>query len=258
MNNRYPSLFISHGAPDIAISQHAAADALKALGRRFPQPAAIVIVSAHWVSEPVGITAVEAPETIHDFGGFPEALYRLQYPAKGDPQLAEAIASRLQNAGFDIDLERRRGLDHGAWMPLFLMYPEANIPVVQVALPAGGLQHCVRLGKALAPLRDAGVLLIGSGGSVHNLRALNREQSTAPWAGAFEEWLLQAVEGNHCDWLVEPARFPVDFNTAHPTIEHYLPLIFACAAGGEDSPGRRIHHSFMYGNIGMSCFEFGN
>lgn len=257
MTHPYPSLFLSHGAPDIAITRHPAEDAFRALGRRLVKPTAVIMVSAHWTSDPVGLTASVAPETIHDFGGFPEALYRLRYPAKGDPELATTIAGKLKDAGFDVDLNEQRGLDHGTWIPLSFMYPDADIPVVQISLPAGGMVACTRMGEALAPLRGDGVLVIGSGGSVHNLREMNRHGSTAPWAHAFEQWLLEAIEGNHFDWLADPEKLPTEFGTAHPTIEHYAPLIVAWAAGDKGSPGRRIHHSFMYGNVGMSFYEFG-
>ena len=256
MTHPYPSLFLSHGAPDFAIIGHPAGEALRALGRRLVKPAAVVMVSAHWTSEPVGLTASATPETIHDFGGFPEALYRLRYPAKGDPELATTIAGKLKDADFDVDLNEQRGLDHGTWIPLSFMYPDADIPVIQVSLPAGGMEDWIRMGETLSPLRKDGLLIIGSGGSVHNLREMNREGSTAPWAHEFEQWLLEAIEGNHFDWLTEPGKFPTNFRTAHPTIEHYAPLIVAWAAGDRKSPGRRIHQSFMYGNVGMSFYEF--
>jgi 4,5-DOPA dioxygenase extradiol len=256
MTHRYPSLFLSHGAPDIAIIEHEAVDAFRKLGRRFAKPAAIVVVSAHWTSDPVGLTASAAPDTIHDFGGFPESLYRLRYPAKGDPELATAIAGKLRHAGLRVELDTRRGLDHGAWIPLLLMYPDADIPVIQVSLPKGGMDLCIRMGEAMASLGEEGVLVIGSGGSVHNLRELNRHDLTAPWALAFEQWLFEAIEGNHFDRLVDPEKLPEEFTTAHPTIEHYMPLVVAWAAGDRDHPGRRIHQSFMYGNVGMSFYEF--
>ena len=167
MTHHHPSLFVSHGAPDIAITEHSAVDAFRELGKRLEKPAAIVVVSAHWISDPVGVTSSEAPDTIHDFGGFPGSLYRLRYPAKGDPELAAAIAGKLQHAGFRTALDARRGLDHGAWMPLLLMYPDAGIPVIQVSLATGGMDAHTRLGEALAPFREDGVLVIGSGGSVH-------------------------------------------------------------------------------------------
>mgnify|MGYP003574676851 CR=1 FL=1 len=149
----YPALFVSHGAPDIVISGHPAATALRDLGQQFAAPRAILMISAHWLTDPVTITCGEAPETIHDFGGFPKPLYQIQYPAMGDSRLATEIAGRLETVGIAVRLDRHRGLDHGAWTPLLLMYPDANVPVVQISLPASDLDACARLGEALAPLR---------------------------------------------------------------------------------------------------------
>ncbi len=258
MPHTLSTLFVSHGAPDILIRPEPSVDTLRDLGRRAPEPRGIVIVSAHWISDPIGITAGEQLPTIHDFGGFPSELYALQYPAKGDDTLSRNIASALTAQGIDHELVAERGLDHGAWIPLRFMYPDARIPVVQVSLPAGSLADLAGLGKALARLREDGVLIIGSGGSVHNLHALNRDGRTDDWVLEFEAWLREAVEGNHFDWLITPERFPHTFRRAHPTLEHYAPLIVAWAAGGPDQPGRRVHHSFDYGNLGMSFFEFGN
>ena len=182
----------------------------------------------------------------------------MRYPARGDKRLAADVVQRLRSAGFAAEPDERRGLDHGAWIPLKIMYPEADIPVVQVSLPAGPMEDLVRLGEALEPLRQREVLIIGSGGSVHNLRALNRTGSTDDWAVQFEQWLRQAVEANHFERLVTPAAFPATFRQAHPTTEHYAPLVVAWAAGDASRPGRRVHHGFSYGNLGMSCYEFGS
>lgn len=258
MSKVLPTLFVSHGAPDILLSQQAAVGVLQELGNRQPKPRAIVIVSAHWIHDPVGITTGERLATIHDFGGFPEELYALQYPAMGDDDLSSDIAQRLQAHGIANEPDGQRGLDHGAWIPLHFMYPKANVPVVQVSLPAGSFQDLVRLGKALAPLRQEDVLIMGSGGTVHNLRALNRDHRTEDWAHEFEAWLREAVEENHFEWLITAEQFHHNFRRAHPTLEHYAPLIVAWAAGGTDQPGRRIHHSFDYGNLGMSFFTFGD
>jgi 4,5-DOPA dioxygenase extradiol len=152
----------------------------------------------------------------------------------------------------------KRGLDHGAWIPLKIMYPAAQVPVVQVSLPTGSFDELVRLGAALRPLREKGVLVMGSGGSVHNLRALRHGGPADDWVIQFEQWLLEAIVGNQFERLITPSGFPAAFPQAHPTLEHYAPLVVAWAAGDPDQPGRRIHHSFTYCNLGMSCFEFGN
>ncbi len=251
------TFFISHGAPDIILSENPALMALRSLSAGLPRPDAIIIVSAHWIDDPVGITTGEQLNTIHDFGGFPEALYTMQYPARGDDELSRDIARRLQQQGIHYRFHSQRGLDHGAWIPLLIMYPEADIPVVQVSLPAGSLHELAKLGNALSPLRHENVLMIGSGGSVHNLRTLNFTDQTDAWVVEFEDWLRNAVEGNHFDKLITPDTFPENFRRAHPTIEHYAPLIFAWAAADTAQGGKRIHHSVSYGNLGMSAFAFG-
>lgn len=256
MNNTIPSLFISHGAPDIVLSKHPAVDALRALPARFSRPAAIVIVSAHWIDDPIGVTTGGKLSTIHDFGGFTDELYALQYPASGDLAFSHRILQCLQDQGMRAEIHEQRGLDHGAWIPLKLMYPEANIPVVQVSLPAASLEDVARTGKALSPLRGDGVLVIGSGGSVHNLRALKFDGTTDDWALQFEDWLLETVEGERLNDLITPDKFPGVFRQAHPTIEHYAPLVFAWSAAGPETKGKRIHHSVSYGNLGMSMYAF--
>lgn len=165
-----PALFVSHGAPTLAIEPGLAGAQLRALGSLLDRPRAIVVVSPHWMTRGVAVTASERPETIHDFGGFPRALYDLQYPAPGSPALALRIQRRLSSAGVEARLDAQRGLDHGAWVPLLHLYPEADIPTLQVSMPydadeAGAL----RLGRALAPLSSEGVLIIGSGSLTHNL-----------------------------------------------------------------------------------------
>jgi 4,5-DOPA dioxygenase extradiol len=257
MSKSIPSLFISHGAPDIILSKHPAVDALRALPARFPQPTAIVIVSAHWIDDPIGVTAGGKLASIHDFGGFADELYALQYPASGDAAVSHRILQRLQEQGMQAEIHERRGLDHGAWIPLKLMFPEADVPVIQISLPAASLEEVVRLGKALSPLRVDGVLIIGSGGSVHNLRALKLDGGTDDWVLNFEDWLLETIEGNRFSDLITPAKLPGIFRRAHPTIEHYAPLVFAWSAADAENKGSRYHHSVSYGNLGMSMYLFG-
>lgn len=253
-----PSVFLSHGAPDILLSDNPAVYAMRELAGRFPGPRAIVVVSAHWISNPIGVTIGGRLPTIHDFGGFPQALYEMEYPARGDDELSYDIAQRLNQMGLAYRMAEQRGLDHGAWIPLKIMYPVAQVPVAQVSLPTDSFDDLVRLGAALRPLREKGVLVMGSGGSVHNLHALRDNGGPDDWAVQFEEWLLEAVERNHFERLIDLSGFPSTFRKAHPSLEHYAPLVVAWAAGDPTQPGRRIHHSFSYGNLGMSCFEFGD
>lgn len=258
MNSVSNTLFISHGAPDIILSQNPAADALRDIAAQHRQAEAIVLVSAHWIDDPICITAGAQLTTIHDFGGFAPELYQMQYPAKGNVDLSNRIKACLQQAGIESQLHPERGLDHGAWIPLKIMYPEADIPVVQVSLPAGSLEEAAQLGKALAPLREENILIIGSGGSVHNLRALSRNGKPEEWVLEFENWLLKSIEGNHFESLITPDKFPPSFRQAHPSIEHYAPLVVAWAAADTQQSGKRIHHSLSYTNLGLSMFEFGS
>ncbi len=255
--SRLPVLFVSHGSPRVLQIEAEDTRSLRKLSEQVPRPQAIVVVSAHWIDSPVGISNSEQLGTIHDFGGFADELYQKQYPARGDTALSQRIADLFSKRGIEARLDDSRGLDHGAWVPLMLMYPEADIPVVQVSLPAGSLQQQVEMGEALQALRDEGVLIMGSGGSLHNLSEMNATGITDPWATDFEEWLRQSIEENQFDNLISPEKFPADFQRAHPSIEHYVPIIVAWAAAGRHQPGKRIHHSFAYGNLGMSHYLFG-
>ena len=259
-----PTLFVSHGSPTVAVDPTPAHRFLRSLGRRLPRPRAILCVSAHWETEVAAVTAAARPETIHDFAGFPEALYALRYPAPGDPALAETVVARLGAAGIDARPDPARGLDHGAWIPLLLIFPEADIPVLQLSVqPAAGTDHQLALGRALAPLREEGVLVLGSGAVTHNLAdALGRLRAGATatsdpapdWAVAFDGWVAETVErGDLAALAAYRARAPFAA-TAHPTEEHFLPLLVAAAAGG--GRGRRLHGSFEFGSVGMAAFAF--
>jgi 4,5-DOPA dioxygenase extradiol len=201
--------------------------AIARLAEEIPRPDAIVVVSAHWIDKPIAINRGNQPATIHDFYGFPDPLYQLHYPAKGDSELAQRVAELFNQQELEFKLDDNHGLDHGAWAPLLMMYPDADIPVVQVSLPAGDLAQMVQLGEALSPLREQSILILASGGSVHNLRERDSGGKTADWALEFEDWLEQSITQNRFDDLITPARFPANFSRAHPTADHYVPLIVA-------------------------------
>ena len=188
-----PTLFLSHGSPMHALSPGIVGDAWAALGRRIRRPDAVLIASAHWETSLPMLTGNPKPETIHDFGGFPKAPFEITYPAPGAPALAAQAVALLKDAGITAGIDGCRGLDHGAWVPLRWMYPAADIPVVQLAVqPARGTAHHVALGRALAPLRDANVLIIGSGHTTHNLRDwMTQRARTEPmrYAVEFSRWL---------------------------------------------------------------------
>lgn len=256
-----PSLFVSHGAPTLLIEPSAARDFLAGLGPDLPRPSAILVVSAHFNAPQPTLTAGAEPETIHDFGGFPDELYRLRYPAPGSADLATAIAALLQQAGFDALTDPTRGLDHGAWVPLMLMYPDADIPVLQLSISMNqSPEWHYQLGKALQPLREQGVLIIGSGGATHNLRAFFKggyglDSPPPSWVSEFAAWLSQRIEaGDHAAILTAMERAPGGKEN-HPTMDHILPLFVALGAGG-DGPGRQLHHSTTYGVLAMDSYAF--
>lgn len=257
--NALPALFISHGSPMLALDPTPARDFLSGLGRTLPRPSAIVVASAHWGTGAPLVGGAAHPKTIHDFGGFPRALYQMQYPAPGAPELAADIVGILDAAGLPARVDPGYGLDHGAWVPLTLLYPEADIPVLQVSIqPDLGTEHHVALGKALAPLRERGILVIGSGAMTHNLyefRGQDPNIEAEPYVEAFTAWMADAIAADDRAALLDyRARAPYA-RRAHPTDEHLMPLYVAMGAG--QGPGRRLHTSQTHGIIAMDVYAFG-
>lgn len=252
-----PSLYISHGSPMLALEPGASGPALARLASELPRPQAILVVSAHWESRRLLLTAAERPETWHDFGGFPAALYAVQYPAPGAPQLAEAIARQLDAADLPAELDARRPFDHGAWVPLSLMYPDADIPLLQLSLPSQlGPELQTRVGRALASLREQGILLIGSGSITHNLGELDWRAGPdviTPWAKAFRDWMVERLEAGDEQALHHYRQLAPSAVRNHPSEEHLLPLFFARGAGGSFSVA---HTGFTYGALGMDIYRF--
>ena len=255
-----PAFFISHGAPTLPLEDSAARHFIAGLAASVPKPRAILAVSAHWETTRPAVSAAKQPETIHDFRGFPEALYRLQYPAPGAPALASRVAELLESKGIKTDVDPRRGLDHGAWTPLLLMYPDAAIPVTQLSIqPHESPGHHWRMGEALRPLREEGVLVVASGSATHNLREFRgnaRESEPANWAVAFGEWLAKAVEQGRAEDLVSYRERAPEAVRNHPTDEHLLPIFVAAGAATRGKAGKRIHSSYAYGVIGMDAYMF--
>lgn len=261
MTERQPVLFISHGAPSMVLEDTPATHYLKGLGQTFARPTEILCISAHWETLSPTVSAHPAPATLHDFYGFDEALYRLRYPAPGASALAEQVQQRLANHGLPASMDTRRGLDHGAWAPLMLIYPEADIPVTQLSVqPAATPEHHYALGQSLAMLREQGVLIIASGSATHNLRdfgAYQQDAAPADYALAFNEWLNEAISAGHTQDLLDYLHQAPNALHNHPTPEHILPLFVALGAAAPNEPGRRIHSSFSYGFLSMDCFGWG-
>lgn len=258
----FPSIFLSHGSPLLLIKHSPAHDFLSGLGRQLGRPKAVVIASAHWDTSVPAINAVEENGTIHDFYGFPRALYEFRYPAPGSADVSERVSDLLVAAGIRNSIDPRRGLDHGAWMPLTLMYPDHDIPVVTISVQSNlGTAHHLQLGKALAALRAEDVLVIGSGSFTHDLRRFRggRSQMDDPEpadVAEFSAWMNKALEeGRTCDLLTYRRQAPYAAEN-HPTEEHLMPLYVALGAAGDSPTVSRLHTSTEYGFLRMDAFAF--
>jgi 4,5-DOPA dioxygenase extradiol len=254
---RAPAIFVSHGAPTFALEPGMLGSRLTELGERLANASAIVVVSPHWQTCGVRVTGAAWPETIHDFGGFPPPLYSLTYPAPGLSSLAAETVSLLIEGGFAATVDAERGYDHGAWVPLRYLRPDADTPVIQVSMPhnldaAGAL----RLGEILAPLRDRGVAIVGSGSLTHNLREVRRDGDPVAYAKEFALWIRGAVLAGRLDALLDYRRLAPSAIRAHPTEEHYLPLLVAAGAAHGDTP-MAIEGGITYGVLSMESYAWG-
>jgi 4,5-DOPA dioxygenase extradiol len=248
----------------LAVADSAARRFLAQLGPKLPAPTAVVVVSAHYDTPTTEVTAAERPDTIHDFGGFPDELYRLRYPAPGHPKLARDIVERLEAADIRARLTPNRGLDHGAWIPLSLMLPRADIPVLQISINSRrSPEEHFALGRALRSMRDSGTLVLGSGGATHNLalyaHARGRDDDSTPpeWVEAFNEWTAGAVAGRRFDDLFRYSERAPFAAQNHPTPEHYLPLFVTLGTAHDDEHGVRIHSSYDRGLLSLDAYAFG-
>ena len=251
-----PVLFIGHGSPMNAVEDNAWSRAWRDLGRRLDKPRAILCVSAHWQTPGVLLGAAERPRTIHDFGGFPPALYRIRYPAPGDPALAAHIADMLDPA-LDAQLDADYGLDHGAWQVLLHLFPEADVPVLQLSLDLRwpGPQHFA-IGRMLAPLRDEGVLVVASGNIVHNLGLLDWHEPAPPaWATAFRDRVNGLVAAGDFAALSDVESLP-DNRLAVPTPEHYLPLLYALALA-RPGDALEVFNDEVWSTLSMTSLAIG-
>ena len=259
---RMPSLFVGHGSPMNALDNNAYTQMLKQWGEAIGRPAAILVVSAHWLTRgEVQVTSQAKPETIHDFGGFPRDLYAMQYPAPGSPAGAGLAVKALQAMGAKPTLEW--GLDHGAWTVLHHMYPEANIPVFQVSIDyAQNGDFHVAAGQALSTLRDQGVLILGSGNVVHNLSGLDFGApdsllASRPWAQSFDQAVKTALVADDRHALANYLSLDDGARMSVPSPDHYWPLLYALGAARADEPARFVYEGFQMGTLSMRCVQWG-
>ena len=254
-----PTLFVSHGAPLFALEPGQTGPALRSWAQSLPvEPVlrGIVILSPHWMSRKPAVMSTAHPQTWHDFGGFPAALYALQYPAPGSPVLAKEVLALLQTAGIDAVADDKRPLDHGAWVPLMHLFPDASVPVVQVALPVGwGPAEVYAMGVALQGLRESGVLLVGSGSMTHNLGEFRGgAQAVAPYVTEFSRWIEAMIQKGDTAALLQYRELAPHALRAHPSDDHFLPLFFALGAAGGLSRPTYLSREVMYGMLAMDTF----
>ncbi|WP_147532818.1 DODA-type extradiol aromatic ring-opening family dioxygenase [Bacillus marasmi] len=257
-----PSFFIAHGAPLLAIEKNDYTQFLQKLGKILPRPKAIVLFTAHWTSGTQMVSNVDEYETIHDFYGFPEEMYKIKYPATGDATLANEIEALLSRHGIPCDIDSKRGLDHGAWVVLSMLYPDGDIPVISMSVaPNLSPSEQYKIGKSLADIRAKDVLVIASGGTVHNLRAVRfgEENHIDEWAEEFEDWLEQHVKVWDLPSLFQYQSLAPHAQHAVPPhgVEHFIPLFYAMGAADSNRNAKLLHRSYRYGNLSHSVWQFG-
>lgn len=253
-----PGLFLGHGSPMNIVADNAFTQRLKLLGQELPVPKAILVISAHWLTRGTFVSAAERPITIHDFYGFPDELYEVEYPAPGTPGGAKITAELL--ARFAAELDAKRGLDHGAYSLLVHMYPQANVPVFQLSVDrALPLEDLIQVGKQLQALREKGILVIGSGNIVHNLKAMSPEED-APvpdWAEEFDARVMNMLDRGDALALAKYQDWGKVALMAHPSNDHFLPLLYAAGLRKDSEQALYLHEGFAHGSISMRCLQFG-
>lgn len=255
-----PVLFLSHGAPTLPLEAGETGTAWQQLGAQLPKPSAILVISAHWETRIPTVSRAIHPETIHDFSGFPEALYNLRYPAPGAPEMAQAAALALKQTNIPAQLDDTHGLDHGAWVPLSFLFPQADIPVAQLSLqPDKNPAWHVALGRALHPLREQDVLIIGSGSVTHNLHAVFKHPQGEPapdWVTEFRDWIATKIAAGDLAALIEYRSRAPHAVQNHPTDEHLLPLFVALGAANRIDSALHLNRVMTYGLLAMDIWLF--
>lgn len=259
-----PTYFLSHGSPMLALTDTPAHHFLEKLGSDLPRPRAVVVVSAHYETDTPAVVADDHPEMIYDFRGFAKALYEIVYPAPGDAAVAAEIAGALRAAGLPVAVEAHRGFDHGTWIPLSLVWPDADVSLVQLSIqPHQDAAYHLALGRALQRLREDDILVIGTGAATHNLRMFFRaggppplDAPVADWAREFTDWVADKAAAGDVKSLVDYRSLAPHAVMAHPKDDHFLPFFVALGAAGEGAKGTRVHNSYEYGALSMDMYRF--
>ncbi len=256
-----PAIFVSHGAPTLAIEPGIIGPLLAALACSLPKPHAILVVSPHWTSRELRVMTSPAPKTMHDFGGFPRQLYKIQYPAPGSPDIAQQVMTTLKDHGYTVQADAEEGFDHGAWVPLLHMYPDADVPIIQLSMRLhDGPEACFKIGQSLVTLREQGVLIIGSGSLTHNLYEFRQGQDQPEtYVKAFAFWVREALGRGDLDALLDYRSRAPHAERAHPTEDHFLPLFLALGAAGQDRGNVHcIEGGITHGVLAMDAFVLGS
>lgn len=258
MKKDMPTLFLPHGAPTFALNPGPAGEAIAEFSGSMAKPEAVIVVSAHWNTGIPTLGNSPNPRILHDFHGFPEALYAIGYPAKGSPEIAQHAAGLLGKAGFDSAADPSRGLDHGAWIPLRAMYPDASVPVAPLSIQyRRNPEHHYRVGQALAPLKAENILIAASGNLTHNLRHYRSNAAGMPaYVTEFRQWIREKLDGRDIDSLLNYRNCAPGALDAHPTDEHLLPLFVALGAAGSDFGTIPLYEGVYDGAIAMDAFAF--
>uniref|UniRef100_A0A7V3E854 4,5-DOPA dioxygenase extradiol n=1 Tax=Ignavibacterium album TaxID=591197 RepID=A0A7V3E854_9BACT len=259
--DKMPVLFLGHGSPMNAIEENEFVQGFRKVGKEIPKPIAVLVVSAHWETKGTFVTAMEKPKTIHDFGGFPKELYEVQYPAPGNPELAKEVKSKVKKT--EVGLDVNWGLDHGAWSVVKHLYPEANVPVIQMSLDySQPAQYHYELAKELSSLRKKGVLIVGSGNMVHNLRTvdwrrLNEINYSYDWASEASDKMKKFILSGDQNQLINYQAQGKEFSLAIPTPEHYLPLLYALALKEKNEEISLLNDKAVGGSLTMTSVKIG-
>lgn len=258
---KLPTLFLSHGSPMHAVNAGVAGEVWAAMAKQLPTPKAVLMVTAHWETNLPMLSGNAKPSMIYDFGGFPEALYKIRYAAAGAPDIAARAQQLLKEAGITAGIDGCRGFDHGTWVPLLKMYPDAEVPVVQLSVqPAMSPYHHYQVGRALAPMTKEGVLIVGSGHLTHNLRDWMQSRGQpgrAAYAEQFQQWVYERLAAHDVDALTRYRQAAPEAARAHPTEEHFLPLFVALGAAGDEAKPERLFDGFEGNALAMDVYRFG-